>query len=307
MNSPGLAYWYDQLFGPTGHQDVALARMMQQPRFDDACLASARGNLALMASNLGLARAFRDSARTFYAMFVMILDARGPVTLGSLQALAAEFGFASRGRVAAMMMYLRVTGYLERSTEQSDRRSVHFVASRKLVAAHDAFMRSELEAAALVEPEAREAIARLPEPAFRRAYVRQMGTGLTRLLRTPVQPTTMFAERDAGLPILYQLASSGDGYPAHGPVPLNLSDVARRHGVSRAHVTRLLRDAARVGLLRQDRDGTWTMLEPLRDGLRRQHALSFIGHAAFAHAALEAGRGDPPPDGVRPGAQSISA
>jgi AraC-like DNA-binding protein len=291
MNGLGLAYWYDQLFGRAGSPDEALARMMERPAFDQACLASARGNLALMASSRAVRRAFRDSGRAFYAMFVMALDAKGPVTLASLQSLADEFGIASRGRVAAMMMYMRLSGYLERSAEQTNRRSIHFNASPKLVAAHDAFIRSELEAVALVEPEAQAAISHLTEPDFRRAYVHQMGLALMRLLQAPPEPTTLFAGRDAGLSILYQLAASGDGaYPARGPIALSLSDVARRHGVSRAHVTRLLRDAVKASLLQQGREGTWTIEETLRNGLRRQHALSFIGHAAFAHAALKAAR-----------------
>lgn len=292
MNGPGLAYWYDQLFGRAGFPDEALARMMGHPAFDQACLASARGNLALMASSRAVRRTFRDSGRTFYAIFVMFLDAQGPVTLASLQSLADEFGIASRGRVAAMMMYLRLSGYLERSAEQTNRRSIHFNASAKLVAAHDAFVRNELEAVALIEPRAQAAISHLTEPAFRRAYVHQMGLALMRLLRAPPEPTTLFAGRDAGLSILYQLASSGDGvYPARGPIALSLSAAARRHGVSRAHVTRLLRDAAKAGFLVQGREGTWTIEDTLRNGLRRQHALSFIGHAAFAHAALKADRG----------------
>src|SRR5579862_6102379 len=144
MSTPGLAYWYDQAFGRDAYPVDGIALMMQQPGFEEACAASARGNLTLRATNSALARAFRDSSRTFYAMFVLILDANGPVTLASLQALSAELGFASRGRAAAMMMYLRMIGYLERSPEQTSRRSVSLVASPKLKAIHDQFMQNEL-------------------------------------------------------------------------------------------------------------------------------------------------------------------
>jgi hypothetical protein len=111
MNSPGLAYWHHQAFGPDAYPEAAVQKMIALPEFEQACATAARGSLDLTTSNAAIARAFRDSAKSFYAMFVMILDARGPVTLATLQALAAELGFASRGRAAAMMMYLRMIGY----------------------------------------------------------------------------------------------------------------------------------------------------------------------------------------------------
>ena len=285
MNSPGLAYWHEQVFSYDGFPEAAIERMLALPEFEQASAAAAAGAVALTVSNIAIARAFRDSAKSFYAMFVMILDARGPVTLASLQALAAELGFASRGRAAAMMMYLRMIGYLERCTDQPSGRSIGFRASPKLIAVHDEFMQNELAAAARVEPQARPLVDRMQELAFRRAYVLQMGVALVRLVRAPPTPTTIFAERDAGLATLYQFALSGGVYPAREPTQISVSEIARRQGVSRSHVTRMLRDAAAKGLMRQEPNGTWTILEPLRQALLRQHALSFVAHLSFACGA----------------------
>lgn len=287
MNTPGLAYWHHQVLINDAYPEEAIQKMLAMPEFEHACAAAARGAVALTNSNAAIARAFRDSAKSFYAMFVMILDARGPVTLASLQALAAELGFASRGRAAAMMMYLRIIGYLERCTHQPNGRSVGFKASDKLIAVHDEFMRNELTAAARIEPDARPIVERLSDTEFRRAYVRQMGLGVVRVVRGPRSPTSLFADRDAGLATLYQIALSGSGYPAREPVQLSLSELARKQGVSRSHVSRLLRDAAAAGLMRQERNGAWTILEPLREALMRLHALSFVGHAAFAYGAVQ--------------------
>ena len=307
MNRPGLAYWYDQLYGRGDYPEEAVTLMTQQPGFEEACVACAQGNLGLRAPTPALMRAFRDSSRTFYAMFALILDASGPVTLSTLQALAAELGFASRGRAAAMMMYLRMIGYLERSPEQTNRRSISFVASPKLIAVHDRFMQNELAAAAIVEPDAQVAVSRLTEPAFRRAHLRVMGMGLKRLLLAPKAATTTFAERDAGLAILYQIALSGDVYPARGPVRLNLSEMARYHGVSRAHVTRLLRDAAHAGLLNAEADGMWSMAESLRNALSRLHAFSFAAHCAMAYGAMRiVGEGNASDNGRTSGGHTTS-
>jgi hypothetical protein len=305
MSTPGLSYWYEQIFGPELFPEDAVVLMQQQPDFAQACVACARGNLALRSTNPALARAFRDSARSFYAMFAVILDARGPVTLASLQALSAQFGFASRGRAAAMMMYLRMIGYLEPSPQQTDRRSRSYAASPKLIAIHDQFIANEIAAAATIEPELRPVLARLHEPAVRNAYLRQLGIGLMRLLRTAPQPTSLFADRDAGLAILYQLAlggEDGDTYPARGPVRLSLSACARQHGVSRSHVSRLLRDAVAADLLREAGDGAWILQERLRVALSRLHAYSFVGHAALAYYAVKLASEGAAPAGGRPSA-----
>ena len=62
----------------------------------------------------------------------------------------------------------------------------------------------------------------------------------------------LFVDHNAGIMILSHMMLSGeadDGYPPTLPVPVSISAVSRRFGVSRAHVRRLLQKAENQGLL----------------------------------------------------------
>ena len=64
----------------------------------------------------------------------------------------------------------------------------------------------------------------------------------------------LFAERSAGMMILFSLllAHESEGsFPPTRPVSISITGLARRFGVSRAHVLRLLRDAEHAGFLRR--------------------------------------------------------
>jgi hypothetical protein len=55
----------------------------------------------------------------------------------------------------------------------------------------------------------------------------------------PHQRSNLFADRNAGMMILFSLVESGapgDTVPPRQPVKLSLSSASRRFGVSRAHV-----------------------------------------------------------------------
>ena len=125
-------------------------------------------------------------------------------------------------------------------------------------------------ALAMVLPEGIDALARLERDDFVAALVRQVvhhyRSGLRAVQITP--EIGLFAERNAGLNILFSLVIAGDvddTMPPTRPVRVSISELARRFSVSRPHVLRLLRDAAAEGLVA--RSGTAqdaiTILPPL--------------------------------------------
>jgi DNA-binding transcriptional regulator LsrR (DeoR family) len=69
---------------------------------------------------------------------------------------------------------------------------------------------------------------------------------------------------------------------------LSISELARRFSVSRAHVLRLLRDAAAHGLIERGTgaEDTITFTPALADALRQSVALLFLFFAHCARAAL---------------------
>jgi hypothetical protein len=81
---------------------------------------------------------------------------------------------------------------------------------------------------------------------FERAMIRHMGdqffAGFRLLMHAP--GLALFAEHNAGMVILFNLMlSSTDGFPPRAPVPSSIASLARRFGVSRTHVLRVLRAA----------------------------------------------------------------
>jgi hypothetical protein len=101
-----------------------------------------------------------------------------------------------------------------------------------------------------------------------------------------------FAEHNAGIMILASLAlagGDGDTMPPRGAVHLSISELARRFSVSRAHVLRLLRDAAAHGLIERGTAGaeTITFTPALAEALRQSVALLFLFFAGCAKRALD--------------------
>lgn len=92
--------------------------------------------------------------------------------------------------------------------------------------------------------------------------------------------------------ILFDIVSSGepgDVYPPQGPVRMLVTELARRHDVSRSHVLKMLRDAEAKGLLNRNPDErTGLLSQALRDAVVLLHVTQLLGNAACAHAAFEA-------------------
>ena len=155
-----------------------------------------------------------------------------------------------------------------------------------------------LGATALVLPEVAPARTALAREDFLAALVRgvvdQFRTGIRTLAVTPtLRP---FAEHNAGLMILSSLTLAGaadDTIPPKAPVQMSISELARRFSVSRAHVLRILRDAAAHDLIGRGTAGQdmITFTPVLSDALRKSVAMLFLFFAHCARAALaETGR-----------------
>jgi hypothetical protein len=125
--------------------------------------------------------------------------------------------------------------------------------------------------------------------AFATALVRRFIAGLRVLDNAP--ELELFAERNAGMMILYSLAlaaAPGDTFPPEGPVSLSINALATRFSVSRKHVLTLLRDAEGQGLLMRGGAGNneVTLLPRGREALEQLVATIFLYLAQCADEAL---------------------
>ena len=180
-------------------------------------------------------------------------DPNSGLTAHGLKSLCVEQDVCSPGRARALLSLLRLFGYVV-PAPASDRRFKLLVPTELLTDSLRQRWGALFDAIALLLPEGAAARAALDRDDFLAAFVRRgiehYRSGLRALQFTP--ELRLFAERNAGLTILFSLviaAAPDDTVPPRRPVRVSISELTRRFSVSRAHVLRLLRDAAAEGLI----------------------------------------------------------
>jgi hypothetical protein len=289
MVNPGLAHWRDAVERRLTLEDFGL--MIAQPRFEEAARLFFAQSLSRRARFPLFSRVLKDTRRALYGFMVLYLHARDGITLARIRQICEEMNLASPGRAAAILVHMRMIGFVQPAPNQPNKREKRYLPTSELEGAIHAIIRDDLHALSLVEPDVARAEQRLADPEFFRHFVLRAAEGLFTMRHTLIG-TTFFAERDAGLGILYEVvlsAEPGDAFPPKGPVRMSIKDLARRHGVSRAHVFRLFRDAEKLGLLARDPDSqTGTIGDETRTALTMMAATMFIGYATCCEHAFRA-------------------
>ncbi len=298
--------------------------------------AAAAGMVAHYSGNRLLNQLMNDRGRALFTHHAVYLhfsrtpgDAGSGLTVSRMKDLCVETQLCSRGRVEVMLGLFRAAGYLAPASEPVDRRRRLLVPTDKLLALHKqrfdmhfAAMESvllEASAARADEPgsgrvsgaRTLEEVPRWPlaslasaaraalddsefMPAFARILGRHFRAGLRLLTHAP--ELFLFAERNAGMVILFSLLLAGeadDTFPPMWPVPVSISALGAKFGVSRKHVLTLLRDAESEGFLQRtgDRLDRVVLLPRVREGLQTFFATMFLYLARSADEALaEIGR-----------------
>ncbi len=248
-------------FGPDGPSPEAIAALRAHPRFAEAWRTAHIGFTDLWQGNRILNSLVNDRARWHISLFAVHLhllsrpnDPRSGLTVSRMTALCVEQKFCSPGRAKAMLMLMRVFGYLAPAPNEADRRLRRLVPTERLMALHRERNRRLFQAIAMVLPACAEAFAAQSHPDFTGHFVcrycEQFLTGFRFIDGIP--DMRFFVDRNAGIMILSHMMLSGeadDTYPPSLPVSVPLSTVCRRFGVSRAHVRRLLQGAETQGLV----------------------------------------------------------
>ena len=161
----------------------------------------------------------------------------------------------------------------------------------RFLAAWRGHFRAALAATAIVEPRAHALLARFEEPPLFAAFVRFQCEGLLGSALRPVawpDIARVFMHRLAGSQIVGALlASEGeDGFPPRGPIAFSIAAAARRFGVSRAHVRRMIVEAEKAGLVRLHHDPFLTLSERGRSQFAAYYAFQLASLAAASVKAL---------------------
>jgi len=275
---------------PAVPDEAAIAAIEAHRSFDAAYDRAARGILALFEGNRVLATVMSDRVRVLLAVAVLCLDADADeegrrLTPARMIEAARDFGLGSPGRVKAMLAILRWGGYLAPTAGVSDRRERPLVPTEKLWNVVLARWRVLFEALMIVDPIGATALAATGDQRFRQAFARNLARifarGFRPLARSPRLKSC--TDRDAGFMILSSLAiGRKEGIP--GPP---IARIARRFGVSRAHVASLLREAEAQGLVTRTATGSVEATELLSRDIAALYASILAMTAAAAAVAIQ--------------------
>ncbi|MDB5469799.1 MAG: hypothetical protein JWR84_1359 [Caulobacter sp.] len=275
------------------------------PRFAEAARRAATASARLYQTDALMFRALRDTSRWVCGVWALYLHAtEGGLTHARLKDLCVEANLLSPGTAYAVLIQLRVIGYVELLPYDVDGRIRAYRPTARMTQAFRRRMRHDVEAAGLIDPSVAPALARWDEPQVFQAMMRRLGQGIrdSVAVHDADRPSLhLFAKRIAGMPALYNilaLAEPDDDFPPRRPIRINLAELSRRCSVSRTHMLRLLRDIEAAGLLAPaDHDGEMVMTPFMREEVEVFYAIYLVGLIISAREAAgtpDAG-GEAPP------------
>lgn len=276
----------------------ALATLRAHPRFAEAMRASAQGLIALHRRNRVMSWFLSDRplALIGHAVIFLHLEGRADDPLSGLtpsrfRSFCRTNRLCSPGRASAILAFMRLTGHIEAVPHPGDRRVTQLRPSEKLMEIARTRLARQFPVVALLRPDVAPAVDALGDPDFEAALFRAFGAWFmsgSRILDHAPR-LHLFAERDAGMLILYGLMLAGEPGEVVSlkPVPISISALAKQFQVSRTHVLRLLRDAEAAGLLTRGAD-TISLGAALADDLQNMQAGLFQLLASCATEALAA-------------------
>jgi hypothetical protein len=266
-----LAWDCDTLISESEYQ-----RVFSHPRRDAALRALSRSTLEAAACDRTLMAIFKDGGRYACAMWAIYLHVAGGLTLQSLKDLCAASGLLSPGRARAVLLFMRYLGYIEPARIRTAGSQV-FVPTEICRASWTTHMRMALAAAAEIEPQVRAVIDRMDEPEIFAAVVRTQGESLFHGARTHDLDRPhfrVFINRHAGTLVMADLmTTAGEGeFPPRVVAASSQREFSKRYGVSRVHISRMLKHGEREGILRVD-DGQIHLTDAFRAEVARDYGM----------------------------------
>jgi len=254
-----------------------LAQMIAAPGFAEAGRVLATNMIAAAANDKKLDGIFKDAGRYVAAMLAVHLHSSGGLTLPRLKEMCRAIGFLSPGRARAMLIYLQYLGYVELLRSGSPAR---YAPTASFVTSWRSHLRAALEAVRLVEPSVATVLERLDERDTLDIFARMHAECLLTWARDGGQDAPfirVFTHRYAGTQIVWTLLLADDSdFPPSKPVVFSAGAAARRFGVSRMHIKRILDEAEREGLLRIGEGGTVILPESTRAYIQYFYASQLI-------------------------------
>jgi hypothetical protein len=268
----------------------AVAALAAQPRFPEAVRATTAAFVELYQGNRLLNTLLNDRGRMVISYLALVLhysyrpdDPLSGLTVSRVKEFCTEQKLCSGGRAEAILMVMRLFSYLEQAPSSTDRRVRRLIPTERLIGQLRERWQRLFAAMAMVMPEGAQGLAALERPEFTPAFVRRLADyfrGGVRLVdHSP--GLERFVDRNAGMIVLMSLLLSGeagDTFPPARPVPVSISALSKRFGVSRVHVRKLLRDVAALGwtVPTNADDGRVILQRPLHQAMMNFVAMAFL-------------------------------
>lgn len=282
-----------------------MASFRARPDFSHYAVRIARTFIDQFVGNRFLNLITNDRGRIQVAHAVLYLhymrdpnDPTSGLTPSRLKAFCAQHRMCSPGRTAAMLAVMQMSGNVVEAPAAKDRRVRLLMPTAKLL---DNFLTrwiTYFDALAQMMPETADiARAARESDVFVQTYIRLVVEHYiagNRLMNC-VPRLNVFADANAGMLIFLSLfaAAGAEGPPRDAQyVQMPISELARRFGVSRAHVKQVLRGAQEQGLLVAD-DGNGRGIYLTRDYFDAAYQLFAAMFTLELHTgqiALEAAR-----------------
>jgi DNA-binding MarR family transcriptional regulator len=278
----------------------AVAALRSHPRFPDSARQMMSGIIGIYQGNRLLNQVMNDRGRVVFGILALHLHyARRPgdpangLTTSRMKSLCAETGLCSPGRAAAMLLLMRYAGYLTPAESEADRRTRLLVPTERMINSQRERIRCHFDAMALLMQEGADGLALLPREDFIAAMAHRFGEAFCSGFRILDSSPILYplAERNAGMMILFSLflATPPDeaSLSAHS-VPISISALSRRFGVSRPHVLKLIRDAEALGFVRRRGESEQVViLPPLLNAMQDFVATMFLFLGQCVRKSLE--------------------
>ncbi len=237
---------------------------------------------------------FRDTGKLVLAMIALYLDATGGLTHRRLREISQKAGTLSAGRATAILLHLRMIGYVTAVSTRADGSARLYVPTQKMREVFRNRIRIDIEALAMLEPEVDSLLARFAEDETFRIFMAEAGNLIGEAKPNEEEGLVRYdaiTSKNAGQIIIYNLlqaADHGREFPPLGPAPVSVSALSRRFGVSRAHVLRVLREMEDGGFVTRAADGNgYELQQRLHDAFRQHFALVHLILGGVAYATLQ--------------------
>jgi len=234
------------------------AWLCAQPGFEASAKETSARLVAAFHGKRILNLVINDRGRFIVALLALDLHFRDDVpdaglTSGRLKRVCSEMGVCSPTRVASLLALMRLGDFVRAMPSPGDKRRRVLVPTARLVDSQRTRWRCHLEGSSRFLPEAQRAIAALDGEGFVAEMVRVLADHFYAGLRILdlVPGLRLFGERTGGIFVVLALLAAADDRALCGerPVGTSVSDLARRTGTSRAHIIKLLGDAAAEGFI----------------------------------------------------------